>query len=314
MDRDRMIRIGHLSTVYHTSFLLRSTPTLSDQGIDARWTLYPSGPDVIAAMHEGAVDVGYIGLPPAMIGIDRGLSIRCIAGGHIEGTLLIAGKGVQSLSEYAGTGEFLEQFAGGVIGTPPRGSIHDVIVRDLLDRYENIAISVRNYPWADFLPDAIERGEIAAAARLYTGAKIVIPPDRLWPFNPSYGILVRQEMLGRDDLLKRFLLSHEAACEMIRSDPAACARIVAKEVRMVDAAFVLEAYRISPKYCAALPLEYIGSTMKFMRALHRLGYTSRLLEDEEIFEPSIIREVHPAPYHYDDGIHAGAEARVGSAP
>ncbi len=313
-SRDGGIWIGHLSTVYHTSLLLRATSILQDRGIEARWTLYPSGPDIVTAMREGAIDLGYIGLPPAMVGIDRGLSIRCIAGGHIEGTLLIAGEESRPLSGYAGLREFLEQFAGGVIGTPPAGSIHDVIVRDLLARCGTTAIGVRNYPWADFLPDALERGEIAAAAgtpalavaaRRYAAARVVVPPDRLWPFNPSYGILVRQEMLGKDDLLEGFLLAHEAACERIRSDPAACARIVADEVRMVDTAFVLEAYRISPKYCASLPPEYIRSTMAFAQALHRLGYISRPLVEEEIFEPSIVREVHPAPHHYNDGIQQG---------
>jgi len=308
---ENTIRIGHLSTMYHTAFLLRGSDLLADQGISATWRLFPSGPDIISAMQAGTLDLGYIGLPPVIIGIDRGLRLACIAGGHIEGTVMVAGSDTPTLAECGNMQEFLAQFAGKTIGTPPKGSIHDVIVRELLREYGRTDVAVKNYPWADFLSDALESGEIAAAAgtpalaataHRYGNARLAVPPDRLWPFNPSYGIVVMREMLENNDLLLRFLTAHEAACEWIRHDPAACARVVAGTTGMVDEAFVLETYRISPKYCAALPPEYIASTMKFARTLEALGYISRPVSEEECFERSLIEAVHKEPHHYAAGI------------
>jgi NitT/TauT family transport system substrate-binding protein len=305
------IRIGHLSTMYHTAFLLRGSGLLAERDIRATWTLFPSGPDIISAMQRGTLDLGYIGLPPVIIGIDRGLRLACIAGGHIEGTVVIAGDTTRTLAECGGMREFLSQLAGKTIGTPPKGSIHDVIVRELLAEYGRTDVAVKNYPWADFLSDALETGEIAAAAgtpalaataHRYGSARLAVPPDRLWPFNPSYGIGVMREMLEKKDLLTRFLAAHEAACEWIRHNPAACARIVAGTTGMVDEAFVLETYRISPKYCAALPPEYIASTMKFARTLYALGYISREVVESECFERSLIEAVHQGPHHYSAGI------------
>ena len=131
----RLIRIGHLSTVYHTSFILMGTTLLKDMGIEATWTLFPSGPDIVNAMREGQIDLGYIGLPSAMIGIDKGTMLVCIAGGHTEGTVMIAGEGIQALDQCAGMTEFLAQFTDRQIGCPPRGSIHDVIVNELLTEH-----------------------------------------------------------------------------------------------------------------------------------------------------------------------------------
>ncbi len=305
------IRIGHLSTLYHTAFLLRGSGLLQEQNIHATWTLFPSGPDIINAMQASTLDLGYIGLPPVIIGIDRGLKLACIAGGHIEGTVMIAGRTTRTLGECGSMQEFLSQLSGKAIGTPPKGSIHDVIVNDLLTENNRTDITVRNYPWADFLPDALLNGEIAAAAgtpalattaRRYGNARLAVPPDQLWPFNPSYGIVVMREMLSKRDLLTRFLTAHEAACEWIRHDPATCARIVAETTGMVDPAFVLETYRISPKYCAALPPEYIASTMKFARTLHALGYISRPVSEDECFDRSPIETVHPGSHHYAAGI------------
>jgi len=305
------LRIGHLSTMYHTAFLLRGTQILADRGIDASWKLFPSGPDIINAMHAGTLDLGYIGLPPVIIGIDRGLSLACIAGGHVEGTIIIAGEEVNPLAAYSSMSEFLAQFSGKVIGTPPKGSIHDVIVSELLRENGVSDVTVKNYPWADFLPDALRDGEIAAAAgtpalavtgRRYGDAQIVVPPERLWPFNPSYGIVVMREILKRRDVLAGFLRAHEAACEMIRYNPGGAARVVADTTGMVDPGFVLEAYRISPKYCASLPEGYIASTMKFVGTLQSLGYISRPIGENEIFDRSIINTVHPGPHHYGDGM------------
>jgi NitT/TauT family transport system substrate-binding protein len=71
---------------------------------------------------------------------------------------------------------------------------------------------------------------------------------------------------------------------------------------MVDEEFVLEAYRISPKYCAALPPEYIASTIRFVYTLNALGYTSRPVGQDEIFDRSLIDAVHKGPHHYNDGL------------
>ena len=309
-DRDQ-IRIGHLSTMYHTAFLLRGTGLLADQGLDVTWTLFPSGPDIISAMQRGDLDLGYIGLPPVIIGIDRGLSLACIAGGHVEGTVMVAGQGVRSLAEFLSMREFLDQFAGKAIGTPPKGSIHDVIVCELLREYGIPDVTVKNYPWADYLPDALRDSEIAAAAgtpalavtaRRYGSARLVVPPDRLWPFNPSYGVVVMREMLEKKEMLTGFLRAHEAACEMIRHNPREAARVVADTTRMVDPDFVMETYRVSLKYCAALPPEYLASTMKFVWTLHELGYISRMIREDQIFDLSLIGSVHAGPHHYGDGI------------
>jgi NitT/TauT family transport system substrate-binding protein len=224
---------------------------------------------------------------------------------------MIAGVKTRTLAECGGMAGFLSQFAGKAIGTPPKGSIHDVIVNELLREHGIDDVTVKNYPWADFLADALQNHEIAAAAGTpalavaagrYGSAKLVVPAEKLWPFNPSYGIVVMRQMFSRRGLLERFISAHEQACEMIRHDPHGCARIVARTTGMVDEEFVLEAYRISPKYCAALPPEYIASTIRFVYTLNALGYTSRPVGQDEIFDRSLIDAVHKGPHHYNDGL------------
>ncbi len=306
MHNPKFIKIGHLSTVYHTSFILMGTDWLNKAGIQANWKLFASGPDIVKAFANKEIDIGYIGLPPAIIGIDRNIPIICVAGGHVEGTVLIAQKEYRTLDDMGDFKTALSQFEGKVIGSPPKGSIHDVIINNALEE-ANLNIKVKNFAWTDFVLEALVDGKIDAAVGTPSlvvasvracGAKVVIGPHVLWPNNPSYGIVIRKDLMQCPDVILGFLKLHEKASNFIRLKPMDAARIVSKVTGIVEEDFVLDAYRVSPKYCAALSSEFICSTMAFVPVLHKLKYISRRLSEEEIFEYSFINEVHKEPPHY----------------
>jgi NitT/TauT family transport system substrate-binding protein len=301
------LSIAHLSTVYHTSFILMGTDWLEKAGIHAQWKLFASGPDIVKAFENKEIDIAYIGLPPAIIGIDRGAPIVCVAGGHVEGTVMIARKEYRTLDELNDITEALAQFDGKVIGSPPKGSIHDVIINYAIEE-AGLDIRVRNFPWTDFVLEALVDRDIeaavgtpslAVAAARACGARIVIPPDALWRNNPSYGIVVRKELLDSPDVITGFLELHEKASNFIRNNPAEAARIVSGLTGIVDEDFVIEAYRISAKYCASLSRDFVESTMAFLPVLRRLRYISRNLSESEIFDHTFIDKVHKEPPHYD---------------
>lgn len=304
------LRIGHLSTFYHTAILLMAQKDLAARlGAEADWRLFGTGPAIMQAFARGELDLAYIGLPPAIIGIAAGTPAVCVAGGHMEGTVIAGAGGWKGLPELADAAAVLRQFRGHRIGVPGKGSIHDVILRDLLDR-EGLAgaVEVSNYPWADLVTDAVAQGAVSAAVgtpalavavRRFAGGRVLVPPALLWPHNPSYGIVADRRFLDSSrEQVKRFLLLHEEASAALRSDPAQCAGTIAAHVGVIDADFVLETLQVSPRYCAQLTGEYITSTMRFMPVMVRLGYLSRELREEEVFDRTLIEEVHPEPDHY----------------
>ena len=91
---------------------------------------------------------------------------------------------------------------------------------------------------------------------------------------------------------------HEAAENEIRLEPAAAAATVADAVKVVDAAFVQQVFALSPRYCAALPGEYIDASMAFVPVLQHSGYLSADLVADQVFDPRFITAVHPEPAHY----------------
>lgn len=300
------LRIGHLSTAYHTALIINGSGWGKDLGVE--WRLYPTGPAMIKAMAHNDIDAAYIGLPPAIIGINRGMRIKCVAGGHVEGTLLIGGKEHYTIEDRS-IEQVFAQFSGGVIGVPAAGSIHDVIIRDLL--WKNALggeVEARNYPWSDQIVEALEAGDIEGAAGTPSMAgvvleggigKILIPPGKLWPFNPSYGIVVRDELIREHpDKVLDFLRLHRKASQLLRESPREAAKIVAGVLGVVDEDFVLRVCSISPRYCTSLPREYIESAMAFVPVLRRLGYVTKNLREEEVFYPEFIQRIHPEDPHY----------------
>lgn len=307
------IRIGYLTTLYHTSFVLRATGRVDRLGINASWKLFPNGPVMMESFEKKELDLGYIGLPPAMIGIGRGMKIKCVAGGHVEGTVLIGGSSYRARENAK---DALSQFKGKIIGTPRRGSIHDVILRKLInDAGLSDDITIVNFDWADFILDAMIDDEVdgacgtpplAVLARRQLGANILLSPSKTWPFNPSYGIIATERLiLESPSLLEDFLELHEGACNLLREHPEEAARLVHSVMEIIEEDFAREVFRVSPKYCASLPEEYIDSTLAFIPTLREMGYLARDLAKEEIFYTEAIEKIHPEGHHYKSFLVSG---------
>ena len=306
------IRIGHLSTFYHTAILLLAQGGADKQlGAEIEWKLMGTGPEIMKAFGKGQLDLAYVGLPPAIIGIDQGIKVICVAGGHEEGTVMAGKRNWAGYPETADLGAVLKQFRGRMIGLPGKGSIHDVILKDCIEHYGlEREIEIKNYAWADMVTEAIVNDEVSAAfgtpalaiaIKRFAGGRVLYPPSRLWPENPSYGILAERDFLrDRQELVKHFLVLHEEAEASLRNDPGGAARAIADYVRIIDREFVLETLGVSPRYCAQLTTGYISSTLRFVKALKRLGYIRREIPREEIFDTSLIDAVHPSKDHYGD--------------
>jgi len=308
------LRIGHLSTFYHTAIILMAEDMLTKTlGMDVEWRLFGTGPAIVNAFESKDLDLAYVGLPPAAIGISRGVGIVCVAGGHMEGTVLAGRKEFTGFPEQEDLRTILGQFRGRKIGVPGKGSIHDVILSECLERYGlTKETTVINYPWADQVTEAMVRGEVSAAVgtsalavaiRRFAHGKILYPPSQLWPNNPSYGIMVDRDFLEREKkTVERFLMMHEDATSLIRNKPRLAARIISDFVGFIDDEFVMETLKVSPKYCAQITDEFIASTIEFVKALKKLGYIGREITSDEIFDTSLINIIHPEKDHYEDGI------------
>ena len=95
-----------------------------------------------------------------------------------------------------------------------------------------------------------------------------------------------------------FLRCHKRASQFLRENPKRASEYVSDVFKIVESDFINEVLNLSPKYCIALPSEYIDSTMQFVDTLYKLGYVKNKLEVEKIFNFDFIKRAHPEEHHY----------------
>ncbi len=283
----------------------------NDLKMDVNWTMYGTGPEMIKAFKNGKLDIGYMGLPPAIIGIDNGVPIKCVAGGHVEGTIVIAKKHYKTMTQFKNNlKEVLAQFKGKSIGVPSKGSIHDVILNHYLEENNLLNdIEVKNYGQPEIIAHDMEKGLIeggvgtpalAIFASTILNSHMIVNPENLWPYNPSYGIFAHRNLMENfPDLVEKFLIHHKEASKLIRETPLRAAEKISKIFKIMDNEYIKSILDISPKYCIALSDGYINSTMEFVNVLHELGYIKKNFNIDEIFNFEFVEKVHPEKEHYN---------------
>ena len=309
--RKNKLRIGHLSTAYHANFVLMGNKDLdNDFNMEIRWKLFGTGPAMVKAFQNKKLDIGYMGLPPAIIGIDKEAPIKCVAGGHIEGTIMIASKAYKTMA-YLNNNllEAFSQFKGQIIGVPSKGSIHDVILNFYLKKYSLLDdVEVKHYKQAEFIATDMQKGileggvgtpALAVFASTIFDSQLIIPPEVLWKDNPSYGIFFHEDIIDKEpEIVLKFLNHNKVASLMLRESPTRAAEIISTTFEILTKKYVLAVLEISPKYCIALSEGYVKSTMEFVRTLKDLGYIKKELRINDIFDFKFIQKVHPESEHY----------------
>ncbi|MHA2008730.1 MAG: ABC transporter substrate-binding protein [Promethearchaeota archaeon] len=307
------LNIGHLSTAYHTNWVLMGNDQLkTDLGLKVNWHLFGTGPLMVEAFKLGKLDIGYMGLPPAIIGIDNNVPIKCVAGGHVEGTIMIGKKNHKTISQLDNDmNKTLTQFKGSVIGTPSVGSIHDAILNFYLEKYGlKDEIKVENYKQAEYIAVDMQKGKLeggvgtpalAIFAKTILDSHLVVPASYLLENNPSYGIFFHENLINNSpELVIKFLEHHKKASKMLRDSQDEAAKIISKTFTILNNnyQYVKKVLEISPKYCIALSDGYLKSTEGFINTMHKLGYIKEKPSNEKIYNFEFVKKVHPEEDHY----------------
>ncbi|MCJ7647490.1 MAG: ABC transporter substrate-binding protein [Candidatus Lokiarchaeota archaeon] len=282
----------------------------NDFNMEIRWNLFGTGPSMVKAFQNKKLDIGYMGLPPAIIGIDKGVPIKCVAGGHVEGTIMIAHKEFKTLAQLNNDlSDVFSQFKGHAVGVPSKGSIHDVILNFYLKKYGLLEdVEVKHYKQAEFIALDMQKGileggvgtpALAVFSSTIFDSHLIIPPDFLWRDNPSYGIFFHEDIIDKEpEIVLKFLIHNKAASLLLRESPTRAAKIISTTFEILTESYVSAVLKISPKYCIALSEGYVKSTMEFVRILKDLGYIKKDIRINDVFDFKFVQEVHPESEHY----------------
>lgn len=251
--------------------------------------VFPSGAPEMQSMLAGNIDVAYVGAAPVISALATGLDAKIVAAVQIQGSDLV----LRTELPY----ESPQDLKGLKIATFPAGTIQDTIIRDWLK--EN-AID----PEADVQIIGMGPGDAMTAISAGQVDAVFLPHPA-----PS---LIESEGTGRTVISSGEMLQDHACCviavsgKMIREHPDLVQQIVKTHVRATeynsenldeaaqifaddqdwDVEIVKKSLNEWDGAWSADPNLIVNSTVDYAQVQYELGYVSKSLTKDEIFDLS----------------------------
>jgi len=146
------VRVGYLVADIHqiAFFVAYYEGFYEEEGIRPIRLEYVNGPTEMMAFAAGDLDIGYVGVVPALTSKSKGADFVIVASANLEGSAIVAKPEIKTVHDLNGK----------TVGTPGIGTIQDSLLYMVERRFN---ISVIRYPTAiPLLPLAFEKGEIDA--------------------------------------------------------------------------------------------------------------------------------------------------------
>lgn len=233
----KVVRFGYLLSDHHAAFFVAKEKELyENQGIKVEEKVFPYGVPLIEALSTGNIDVGYVGIPPAIIGRANNNPVTVIAAVQNEGSGIaiskeLYNKGVDSVRELKGK----------KIAHPGIGSIQYVM---LLKELEKIGLTKNDVNLKIVAPPemqmALENREIDAfiiwqpwlsKAKNEGAVEIIKTSSEMWPNHPCCVMVANEEFIENNkDLMKKLVNVHKTATSFININQKETVKIVAKNL------------------------------------------------------------------------------------
>lgn len=272
-----------------------------DAEIDARE--FTDGPAIVQAYGGGAIDLGLVGIVPAMIVVDRGVPAKVTAANIKEPNAIMAHEEFQALWEEHGSDAFGvwadEHDRKFRFGTFPQGSTPDVLLRYWLREEHGLdpetAADIVEIGGANALWQAIAGDDVDGASALepvLTRAQQEGSPIQLFrtaadimPGQPGAVVLMTDEV-RESEQATQFLEQHVRATEFIRENPQETAEIVEEGIDM-PADQALEALDGPLANFVTDPREIESGVEIFSQFAHENGQIDDSLSLDDIFDYSL---------------------------
>ncbi len=259
-------------------------------------TEFPSGPPEMTAMMGGALDIAYVGTAPPISAIDKGLDAKIVAAVQINGSAIVL------LPELAVNYTSPEDLKGLKIATFPPGSIQDTILKNWLKEkgidpkndLEIVSMGPRDAisaiaakaVHAVFLPSPSP-----TIIELEGAGKIVVLSGDMWPDHACCCLLASGELIREHpELLEQIIRTHINATEYNREHIDEAAEIFAKKVGW-DVEKVKESFNKTDMKWIHNPHLEIPSTLEYAKVDYEMGYTDKLLTQDDLFDTSFYDQV-----------------------
>jgi NitT/TauT family transport system substrate-binding protein len=284
------IKVGYLPTDHSAALLVaKYNKTYEKNGLNVRTTQISSGSNIVDAVASGDIDIGYVGITPAMQGISKGIPIKVIGAVNLEGSGIV----VQPNSTITDPADL----NGKKIATPGVSSIQQVLLLYELQKYnitsqevDLISMNVFNIPSAlaaKKVDAYISYEPFVSMAPYRDIGEVMMYSDEILEDHPCCVIIAREDYIAENpQKLNTFLEIHKNSTEYVNTHPNDTANIITQELTTNLDVEMMSLQHI--KFVYSVNQSFQDNVLNFMNIEINMGYLKKNLTANEIFDTQFL--------------------------
>jgi NitT/TauT family transport system substrate-binding protein len=241
------VRIGYLLGDLHQLpfFVAQEKGYFKEEGINVVVVgPFDSGPAEMDALAANQLDMGYVGLSPAILAAARKVELSVVAGVNLEGSALAVAQYINSVAELKAK----------KVATPAPGSMQYIMMGMLLGNNKMSFSDLELFAGTIKPPDmaqTLQTGRLDGyfvwepfvSKSIVSGAgKILAESKDIWPGHPCCVVVTRNDYSGiNDKVVAAALRAHQKAVQFIGANPSE-AKLIAQKWTKLDEAVVGAAF------------------------------------------------------------------------
>ncbi len=301
----KKVKIGyHPAMCLVAIYIAKDKKLFEKADIEAKIIEYQGGPPMIPAFRSKEIDIGFLGGPPAISAMDKGIDVSIYGFAHMEGSAII----VRKDSSYRKVADL----KGKLIAVPVFGSIQDVLTRITLKMHGLEPLrDVRLMEAGELggvgqLPTLLKKGDVDAYVAwppfneipLVKGfGRPLLKPEEMVPHNPCCVIATRNEFVKKNpELFEKIMRLTREASIFSLAYPEETAQSI-KNVVGYDEEIAKRSLQFAGNYCVIPSPKAVATTMNILKNMKELGYIKSDLSEERVFNLKYVTSIHPESPH-----------------
>lgn len=289
-DDSDVIKVGYLPTDHSAALLVAKHNKLYEKnGLNVQTVQISAGSNIVDAVASGDLDVGYVGITPAMQGISKGVPIKVVGAVNLEGSGIV----VQPNSTITSPADLKDKN----IASPGVSSIQQVLLQYELKKYNItlkdvniISMNVFNIPssLAARKVDAyISYEPFVSMAPYQKIGNVLIYSEDIIKDHPCCVIITREEYIeNHPEKLDKFLEIHDNATKYVNNHPNETANILNQELTTnLDVEHLSLQHII---FVSRIDKSFQDKVLELVKIENQMGYLNKSLTSNDIFNTEFL--------------------------
>ena len=278
------VTIGYLPTDHDAAlFVADATGMFKKAGLEAELHEYNNGGDLMSAMASGDLDVGYVGITPAIYSISKDVPIKIVAGAQNEGSgLLCHDSSIKTISDLKGK----------TVATPGEASVQSVLLKYDLKKnglnttdIESPAMKVSSMNDAlrtDGIDAMLTYEPYVTISKEINNQTLLKTSEDILPDHPCCVVVMSEKFLSdHTDKARKILDIHKKATDKIKADPEGMVQYLPPHI-VPNAEIEKESLK-HIEWVTGLNDTYKKNVIDFLNIERDLGILEDAVPQEELF-------------------------------